>query len=225
MDNDRGLIVGHDSWGKGLVQTVFPLVDEHGRGHHDGQVPDPERPGHPAGLQPHRGLPHGQAGPDESREIKYTLKGRKVLGQGGISPDYEVPMLPQAPDVRAHGPRRLLRLRPEVHPAPDGALREVRLPRRQEGRPSRPGRIVIGRRVRREPRGPGGLQGLRPRGRDRLRRRAVQGGRRRRSGGSSSGKSPRPSGASRRASGPTGRPIPSSPRPWRSCPRPPKFVE
>ncbi|MCJ7644589.1 MAG: hypothetical protein MUP28_08955, partial [Candidatus Aminicenantes bacterium] len=26
----------------------------------------------------------------ESREIKYTLKGRKVLGQGGIAPDYEV---------------------------------------------------------------------------------------------------------------------------------------
>jgi len=23
MDNDRGLIVGEDSWGKGLVQTVF----------------------------------------------------------------------------------------------------------------------------------------------------------------------------------------------------------
>lgn len=26
MDNDRGLIVGEDSWGKGLVQTVFPLA-------------------------------------------------------------------------------------------------------------------------------------------------------------------------------------------------------
>ena len=27
MDNDRGYIVGEDSWGKGLVQTVFPLGD------------------------------------------------------------------------------------------------------------------------------------------------------------------------------------------------------
>jgi carboxyl-terminal processing protease len=28
--------------------------------------------------------------PEDQRDVKYTLKGRKVLGQGGISPDYEV---------------------------------------------------------------------------------------------------------------------------------------
>jgi carboxyl-terminal processing protease len=28
--------------------------------------------------------------PEEQREVRYTAKGRKVLGQGGITPDYEV---------------------------------------------------------------------------------------------------------------------------------------
>jgi carboxyl-terminal processing protease len=28
--------------------------------------------------------------PEEEREVRYTIGGRKVLGQGGISPDYEV---------------------------------------------------------------------------------------------------------------------------------------
>ena len=90
MDNDRGLIVGHDSWGKGLVQTVFPLSTNMAVAITTAKYLTP------SGRAIQRDYSHiedyllGKQAPEESREIKYTLKGRKVLGQGGISPDYEV---------------------------------------------------------------------------------------------------------------------------------------
>ncbi len=91
MDNDRGLIVGHDSWGKGLVQTVFPLAPNMAVAITTAKYLTP------SGREIQRDYSHiedyymGKKAPDERREIKYTLKGRKVLGQGGITPDYEVP--------------------------------------------------------------------------------------------------------------------------------------
>ncbi len=92
MDNDRGLIVGHDSWGKGLVQTVFPLSTNMAVAITTAKYLTP------SGRAIQRDYSHiedylmGKQAPTESREVKYTLKGRKVLGQGGISPDYAVPM-------------------------------------------------------------------------------------------------------------------------------------
>jgi len=91
MDNDRGLVVGHDSWGKGLVQTVFPLATNMAVAITTAKYLTP------SGRAIQRDYSHiedylmGKQAPTESREIKYTLKGRKVLGQGGISPDYAVP--------------------------------------------------------------------------------------------------------------------------------------
>jgi carboxyl-terminal processing protease len=90
MDNDRGLIVGRDSWGKGLVQTVFPLSVNMAVAITTAKYLTP------SGRAIQRDYSHiedyllGKQAPEASREIKYTLKGRKVLGQGGISPDYEV---------------------------------------------------------------------------------------------------------------------------------------
>jgi carboxyl-terminal processing protease len=92
MDNDRGLIVGHDSWGKGLVQTVFPLSTNMAVAITTAKYLTP------SGRAIQRDYSHiedylmGKQAPTESREVKYTLKGRKVLGQGGISPDYVVPV-------------------------------------------------------------------------------------------------------------------------------------
>jgi carboxyl-terminal processing protease len=90
MDNDRGYIVGEDSWGKGLVQTVFPL---------DGNLAvalTTAKYFTPSGRSIQRDyehiedyLLHKQA-PEDQREVKYTVHGRKVLGQGGITPDFEV---------------------------------------------------------------------------------------------------------------------------------------
>ncbi|MGB9893282.1 MAG: S41 family peptidase, partial [Candidatus Saccharicenans sp.] len=90
MDNDRGLIVGEDSWGKGLVQTVFPLSADMAVAITTAKYLTP------SGRLIQRDFSHledyylAKKAPDDKRDIKYTLKGRKVLGQGGITPDYEV---------------------------------------------------------------------------------------------------------------------------------------
>ena len=91
MDNDRGYIVGEDSWGKGLVQTVFPLGDNLAVALTTAKYFTP------SGRSIQRDyehiedyLLHKQA-PEDQREVRYTVSGRKVLGQGGISPDFEVP--------------------------------------------------------------------------------------------------------------------------------------
>ena len=90
MDNDRGYIVGEDSWGKGLVQTVFPL------GENLAVALTTAKYFTPSGRSIQRDFEHIEdyilykQAPDEEREVRYTAKGRKVLGQGGIAPDYEV---------------------------------------------------------------------------------------------------------------------------------------
>lgn len=89
-DNDRGLIIGEDSFGKGLVQTVFGLAP-------DAAVAlTTARYYTPSGRSIQRdysrledyGLRREVL--TEEREVAYTVNGRVVLGQGGISPDYEV---------------------------------------------------------------------------------------------------------------------------------------
>ena len=89
-DNDRGLLVGERSWGKGLVQTVFPLAP-------DAAVSlTTAKYFTPSGLSIQRDYSHledylfSRNVSRENREVGYTRKGRKVYGQGGIEPDYEV---------------------------------------------------------------------------------------------------------------------------------------
>lgn len=90
MDNDRGYVVGEDSWGKGLVQTVFPLSDDYAVALTTAKYFTP------SGRSIQRDFEHIEdyllykKAPDEEREVKYTARGRRVLGQGGIAPDYEV---------------------------------------------------------------------------------------------------------------------------------------
>ncbi len=90
MDHDRGLIVGEDSWGKGLVQTVFPLAPNMAVALTVAKYLTP------SGRSIQRDYSHlddylmSKRAPDDSREVSYTEHGRKVLGQGGITPDYAV---------------------------------------------------------------------------------------------------------------------------------------
>ena len=90
MDNDRGYIVGEDSWGKGLVQTVFPLGDNLAVALTTAKYFTP------SGRSIQRDYEHIEdyllykQAPEDQREVRYTVNGRKVLGQGGISPDFEV---------------------------------------------------------------------------------------------------------------------------------------
>jgi carboxyl-terminal processing protease len=90
-DNDRALIVGEVSWGKGLVQTVFPLADNAALALTTAKYFTP------SGRSIQRDFSRFEdyyifktEVPEDQREVKYTTKGRKVLGQGGIEPDYEV---------------------------------------------------------------------------------------------------------------------------------------
>lgn len=88
-DNDRGIIVGQNSWGKGLVQTVFPLSPNTAVALTTAKYFTPSG----RSIQKYSSVDDyvlHQAVPEEEREVRYTSKGRKVLGQGGIAPDYEV---------------------------------------------------------------------------------------------------------------------------------------
>ena len=91
-DNDRGLIVGEPSWGKGLVQTVFSL-----RGEKNAALALTTAKYYtPSGRSIQRDFSSiedylgYQEVPEDTREVAYTTGGRKVLGQGGINPDYEI---------------------------------------------------------------------------------------------------------------------------------------
>jgi carboxyl-terminal processing protease len=91
MDHDRGLIIGEDSWGKSLVQQMFPLSSD------TAMALTIARYYTPSGRSLQRDYSHlddyfldTNKVPDSDREVKYTAKGRKVLGQGGITPDIKV---------------------------------------------------------------------------------------------------------------------------------------
>jgi carboxyl-terminal processing protease len=91
MDNDRGLIIGEDSFGKGLVQTLFPLSKD------SAVALTTAKYYTPSGRSIQRDysevddyLFNRDVPEEEEREIRYTVGGRKVLGQGGITPDYKV---------------------------------------------------------------------------------------------------------------------------------------
>jgi carboxyl-terminal processing protease len=93
-DNDRGLIVGQDSWGKGLVQTVVPLAPNAAVALTTAKYYTP------SGRSIQRDYSnfedyylYRKETPEDQREVTYTAAGRKVLGQGGITPDYNVEIL------------------------------------------------------------------------------------------------------------------------------------
>jgi carboxyl-terminal processing protease len=90
MDHDRGLVIGEDSWGKGLVQTMFPVASNMA------VALTIARYYTPSGRCIQRDYSRlddyllDKVAADKPHEVKFTSKGRKVLGEGGIKPDYEV---------------------------------------------------------------------------------------------------------------------------------------
>lgn len=88
QDHDRGLIVGKTTWGKGLVQTVYPLT------HRSALALTTARYYTPSGrlIQRDYGsledyLSHDEEDDPASREVRQTDSGRTVYGGGGITPD------------------------------------------------------------------------------------------------------------------------------------------
>ncbi len=90
MDHDRGLIVGEDSWGKGLVQTVFPLAPNMAVALTVAKYLTPSGRSIQRDYSQLDEYLMSKRAPDNTREVSYTEHGRKVLGQGGITPDYAV---------------------------------------------------------------------------------------------------------------------------------------
>ena len=93
QDHDRALIMGQTSFGKGLVQTVFPLSDNTGMTLTTARYYTPsgrliQRDYNKVSLYDY--LYHYDSGPSPHTEVKYTDGGRKVYGGGGITPDVKV---------------------------------------------------------------------------------------------------------------------------------------
>jgi carboxyl-terminal processing protease len=88
QDHDRGLIVGETSFGKGLVQTQFPLSED------TALLLTTARYYTPSGRLIQRDYKnislydyHYNPQPPRTPEVKLTDSGRQVFGQGGITPD------------------------------------------------------------------------------------------------------------------------------------------
>lgn len=93
QDNDRGLIVGERSFGKGLVQSVYRLSDGSGLALTTGKY---YAPSGRCLQRPYNGSIYDYYNPRLRKnvkvpedEVKYTLSHRKVYGGGGIQPDVE----------------------------------------------------------------------------------------------------------------------------------------
>src|ERR1700728_2037857 len=88
QDHDRGLVVGETSFGKGLVQTQFPLSED------TALLLTTARYYTPSGRLIQRDYKnvslydyHYNTQPPTKPEVKLTDSGRQVFGGGGITPD------------------------------------------------------------------------------------------------------------------------------------------
>lgn len=97
QDHDRGLIVGESSFGKGLVQNIFPLPDGSGLTLTIARYYTPSgrliQRDYSTGLFEYyarRARPDGQAEEKPRIDEKRTDLGRTVFGGGGIEPDIKV---------------------------------------------------------------------------------------------------------------------------------------
>jgi len=95
QDHDRGLIVGETSFGKGLVQTQYPLAND------TALLLTTARYYTPSGRLIQRDYKNQtlydyeyNPQPPKAPEVKLTDSGRQVYGGGGITPDDRVPMPP-----------------------------------------------------------------------------------------------------------------------------------
>jgi carboxyl-terminal processing protease len=115
QDHDRGLIVGETSFGKGLVQTQFPLSEN------TALLLTTARYYTPSGRLIQRDYKnqtlydyHYNPQPPQAPEVKLTDTGRQVYGQGGITPDV-VAAAPKPDDFE-----QLLERRGVFYPLPQG---------------------------------------------------------------------------------------------------------
>jgi carboxyl-terminal processing protease len=109
QDHDRALVMGEPSFGKGLVQTVYPLSE------HAGLALTTARYYTPSGRLIQRDYAnvslydyyyHPELTAPAHNEVKLTDGGREVYGGGGITPDVEIPdpkLNPVEEKLSSHG--------------------------------------------------------------------------------------------------------------------------
>jgi carboxyl-terminal processing protease len=100
QDHDRGLILGEVTFGKGLVQTVYPLSENTGLALTTAKYYTPsgrliQRDYTGVSLYDYyysrEDQPQNGNTPPPSKEVKQTDSGRLMYGGGGITPDVKVP--------------------------------------------------------------------------------------------------------------------------------------
>jgi carboxyl-terminal processing protease len=95
QDHDRGLIVGETTFGKGLVQTVYPLSENTGLALTTAKYYTPsgrliQRDYSNVSLYDYY-FERDKESSTAGREVKLTDGGRTVYGGGGITPDVKLP--------------------------------------------------------------------------------------------------------------------------------------
>ena len=99
QDHDRALIVGETTFGKGLVQTVFPISEDTGLALTTYHYYTPsgrliQRNYNGVSLYDYYYVRHDALpANDSNKEVKLTDSGRTVYGGGGITPDEKIPEL------------------------------------------------------------------------------------------------------------------------------------
>jgi len=97
QDHDRGLIVGETTFGKGLVQTVYPLSENTGLALTTAKYYTPsgrliQRDYSNVSLYDYYFNREGAEEPGaNNKDVKLTDSGRMVYGGGGITPDVKIP--------------------------------------------------------------------------------------------------------------------------------------
>ena len=95
QDHDRGLIVGETTFGKGLVQTVYPLSENTGLALTTAKYYTPsgrliQREYNGVSLYDYYNRLENEDN-NPNKELKQTDSGRQVYGGGGITPDVQLP--------------------------------------------------------------------------------------------------------------------------------------
>ncbi|HTC92575.1 MAG TPA: S41 family peptidase [Terriglobales bacterium] len=95
QDHDRGLIVGETTFGKGLVQTVYPLSENTGLALTTAKYYTPsgrliQRDYNGVSLYDYYYNTDKDSANIANKEVKLTDSGRTVYGGGGITPDVKI---------------------------------------------------------------------------------------------------------------------------------------
>lgn len=93
QEHDRAILVGNESWGKGLVQTIFQTSSDTALALTTAKYYTPSGRSIQRDYnswEEYFNFIYDQEEKIEQKDVKFTSKGRKVYGGGGITPDFKV---------------------------------------------------------------------------------------------------------------------------------------